>query len=213
MDARSTKLRYEYPYNFLAAAYSLDDKQLSKLYGYKTEAAFYQIMSELPDRTTTIIMMYYKLKMTQREIAEDLDISNARVGQLLRRALSTFNTTKWRDMVDLGVKEYYAQIRLRRESSSYQSGYAAGYSDGVRDRANKVQNPSIDDMDLSVRLYNTLKRGGYETLNDIMEAKVEDIMKIRNFGEVCLRELITKIKAFGRDASKFINYVKENNHE
>lgn len=213
MDARSTKARYEYPYNFLAAAYSLEDEQVSKLYGYKTEAAFYQIMSELPSRTATIIAMYYKHKMTQQEIADDLGISHGRVGQIIRRALSTFNTVKWRDLIEIGINEYYAKIRLETSDSKYKSGYVAGYSDGVRDRANRVQNPTIDCMDLSVRLHNCLKRGGYETLNDIMEAKVEDILKLRNFGEVCLCELIIKIKACGRDASKFINYVKENNHE
>lgn len=213
MDTRSTKTQYPYPYNFLAAAYSLEGEQVAKLYGYKTEAAFYQIMSELPERTATIIALYYKFKMTQQEIAKNLGISNGRVGQILRRAMPTFNTVKYRDLIDLGINEYYARIRLETSDAKYKSGYIAGYSDGVQDRANMVQNPTIDCLDLSVRLHNCLKRGGYETLNDIMEANVEDILKIQNFGEVSMRELIAKIKACGRDASKFINYVKENNHE
>ena len=56
---------------------------------------------------------------------------------------------------------------------------------------------SIDDLDLSVRAYNCLKRAGVNTLGDLTEKTELEMMKIRNLGKKSLKEVIDKIKEMG----------------
>ena len=56
---------------------------------------------------------------------------------------------------------------------------------------------SIDDLDLSVRAYNCLKRAGILTLHDLVDKSENEMMKIRNLGKKSLKEVIDKIKDMG----------------
>ena len=56
---------------------------------------------------------------------------------------------------------------------------------------------SIDDMEFSVRAYNCLKRSGINTMQDLVNRKESDMMKIRNLGKKSLKEVLDKVKAMG----------------
>ena len=56
---------------------------------------------------------------------------------------------------------------------------------------------SIDDLDLSVRAYNCLKRAGILTLHDLVDKSENEMMKIRNLGKKSLKEVIDKVKDMG----------------
>jgi DNA-directed RNA polymerase subunit alpha len=56
---------------------------------------------------------------------------------------------------------------------------------------------SIDDLDLSVRAYNCLKRASISTLGDLIEKTEIEMMKIRNLGKKSLKEVTDKIKELG----------------
>jgi hypothetical protein len=56
---------------------------------------------------------------------------------------------------------------------------------------------NIEDMDLSVRSYNCLKRAGIDTLEDIIDKTEEDMIKIRNLGRKNLEEIEWKLQEFG----------------
>ena len=70
-------------------------------------------------------------------------------------------------------------------------------SSKAEDPNKKVLETSIDDLDLSVRAYNCLKRAGILTLNDLIEKSEGEMMKIRNLGKKSLKEVIDKVKALG----------------
>lgn len=65
------------------------------------------------------------------------------------------------------------------------------------DPSKKVLDTSIDDLDLSVRAYNCLKRAGIITIRDLVEKSENEMMKIRNLGKKSLKEVIDKIKDMG----------------
>ncbi|MDO5569200.1 MAG: DNA-directed RNA polymerase subunit alpha [bacterium] len=67
----------------------------------------------------------------------------------------------------------------------------------VEDPAIKALETSIDDLDLSVRAYNCLKRAGILTLHDLIDKSENEMMKIRNLGKKSLKEVIDKIKDMG----------------
>lgn len=61
----------------------------------------------------------------------------------------------------------------------------------------KALETSIDDMDFSVRAYNCLKRSGINTMQDLVNRKESDMMKIRNLGKKSLKEVLDKVKEMG----------------
>ena len=61
----------------------------------------------------------------------------------------------------------------------------------------KILETSIDDLDLSVRAYNCLKRAGILTLRDLTDKSENEMMKIRNLGKKSLKEVIDKVKGMG----------------
>ena len=56
---------------------------------------------------------------------------------------------------------------------------------------------TIDELDLSVRSFNCLKRAGISTVEDLINKSEEDMMKVRNLGRKSLEEVIAKLKSFG----------------
>ena len=61
----------------------------------------------------------------------------------------------------------------------------------------KALETSIDDMEFSVRAYNCLKRSNINTMQDLVNRKESDMMKIRNLGKKSLKEVLDKVKALG----------------
>ncbi len=67
----------------------------------------------------------------------------------------------------------------------------------VEDPNVKILETSIDDLDLSVRAYNCLKRAGILTLKDLVSKSENEMMKIRNLGKKSLKEVMDKVKDMG----------------
>ena len=61
----------------------------------------------------------------------------------------------------------------------------------------KVLDMTIEDLDLSVRSFNCLKRAGINTVEDLTNKSEEDMMKVRNLGRKSLEEVIAKLNSFG----------------
>ncbi len=68
-----------------------------------------------------------------------------------------------------------------------------------------LQKP-IEDLDLTLRSYNCLKRSNIHTLGDIVTIKAEDLAKIRNFGRKSFSEVEEKVRSYGLE----LNYSSEN---
>ena len=61
----------------------------------------------------------------------------------------------------------------------------------------KVLDLTIDELDLSVRSFNCLKRAGINTVEDLINKTEEEMMKVRNLGRKSLEEVIAKLDSFG----------------
>ena len=61
----------------------------------------------------------------------------------------------------------------------------------------KILEMTIEDLDLSVRSFNCLKRAGINTVEDLINKSEEDMMKVRNLGRKSLEEVIAKLNSFG----------------
>ncbi len=65
------------------------------------------------------------------------------------------------------------------------------------DEKEKVLEMSIDELELSVRSYNCLKRAGINTVEELTNKTSEDMMKVRNLGRKSLEEVLSKLKELG----------------
>ena len=65
------------------------------------------------------------------------------------------------------------------------------------DKAQKVLEMSIEDLDLSVRSYNCLKRANIHTVEDLTKRTEEDMLKVRNLGRKSLEEVVKKLEDLG----------------
>ena len=61
----------------------------------------------------------------------------------------------------------------------------------------KILNMTIEELDLSVRSFNCLKRAGINTVYDLINKSPEDMMRVRNLGKKSLEEVIVKLESFG----------------
>lgn len=61
----------------------------------------------------------------------------------------------------------------------------------------KVLEMNIDELELSVRSYNCLKRAGINTVEELCNRTSEDMMKVRNLGRKSLEEVLSKLKELG----------------
>jgi DNA-directed RNA polymerase subunit alpha len=77
------------------------------------------------------------------------------------------------------------------------TGLESVLADKEEDSVQKTLETPIEELDLSVRAYNCLKRDAIHTLQDLTEKSESEMMKIRNLGKKSLKEVLDKVKDMG----------------
>ena len=70
------------------------------------------------------------------------------------------------------------------------------------EKKEKILEMTIEELDLSVRSFNCLKRAGIDTVEDLTNRTEEDMIKVRNLGRKSLEEVIQKLHSLGLDLRK-----------
>ncbi|MHB1043262.1 MAG: DNA-directed RNA polymerase subunit alpha [Eubacteriales bacterium] len=70
------------------------------------------------------------------------------------------------------------------------------------EQKDKILEMTIEELDLSVRSYNCLKRAGINTVEELIQKNEEDMMKVRNLGKKSLEEVINKLNELGLSLRK-----------
>ena len=65
------------------------------------------------------------------------------------------------------------------------------------DKQQQILKMAIEEMDLSVRSYNCLKRANIHTVEDLTKKTEDDMLKVRNLGRKSLDEVIAKLDSYG----------------
>lgn len=73
----------------------------------------------------------------------------------------------------------------------------SNFPETEEDESQKALETAIEDLDLSVRSYNCLKRANINTVGDLTEKTEEDMMKVRNLGRKSLDEVKKKLEEYG----------------
>ncbi|MCL4416222.1 MAG: DNA-directed RNA polymerase subunit alpha [Actinobacteria bacterium] len=72
----------------------------------------------------------------------------------------------------------------------------------IEQKAKKQQYPSIEDLELSVRSYNCLKRAGIDSVEKLLQYTEDELLDIRNFGQKSIQEVKNKVSELGLSFKK-----------
>lgn len=128
-------------------------------------------------------------------------VENTRVGNMtdfdkLTLEVWTNSIITPRDAVSLGAKILSDHLLLFTDLSEL-IGNKSTVVDKPEAHRDKVLEMTIEELDLSVRSFNCLKRAGINTVEDLINKSEEDMMKVRNLGRKSLEEVINKLEAMG----------------
>ena len=128
-------------------------------------------------------------------------IENTRVGQItdydkLTLEVWTDGTIDPPDAVSLGAKILNEHLNLFIDLSESAKNTEI-MIEKEENKKEKVLETTIEELDLSVRSYNCLKRAGINTVQDLTNRSENDMMKVRNLGRKSLEEVIAKLDSMG----------------
>ncbi|MGE5631141.1 MAG: DNA-directed RNA polymerase subunit alpha [Caulobacteraceae bacterium] len=128
-------------------------------------------------------------------------IQNTRVGQVtdydkLTLEVWTNGTIKPDEAISFGAKILSEHLKLFITLTEH-VGSVEIMVEKEEDKKEKVLEMTIEELDLSVRSFNCLKRAGINTVEELTQRTEEDMMKVRNLGKKSLEEVQQKLEALG----------------
>ena len=106
-------------------------------------------------------------------------------------------TTALTQAADLLIEHFVQISAITGKTNHKELEEAVDAPEEVVEEAEQEPSITIDELELSVRAYNCLKRAGIHTLQDLVNRSENDMMKIRNLGKKSLKEVLDKVKELG----------------
>lgn len=132
---------------------------------------------------------------------EDTRVGNVTDLDCLILDVWTNGTISAKDAVSLAAKILTEHLKLLVDLSAGQYSGDIMVEKGDIGKE-KVLEMTIEELDLSVRSFNCLKRAGIDTVEDLTNKTEEDMMKVRNLGRKSLEEVIAKLDSLGVSLSQ-----------
>ena len=133
-------------------------------------------------------------------------VDNTRVGTIsdydkLTLEVETNGTISAREAISLGAKILNEHLNLFVELSD-EAKKAEIMVESKETKKEKVLEMTIEELDMSVRSFNCLKRAQIDTVEDLTNRTEEDMIKVRNLGKKSLEEVIQKLHSLGLDLKR-----------
>ena len=133
-------------------------------------------------------------------------VENTRVGQItdydkLTLEVWTDSTISAKEAVSLGAKVLNEHLNLFVDLSedAFKGEIMVEKDNNSKE---KVLEMTIEELDLSVRSFNCLKRAGINTVEDLIGKSEDEMMKVRNLGKKSLEEVVSKLESLGFNLNK-----------
>ena len=133
-------------------------------------------------------------------------VENTRVGSRtdydkLTLEVTTDATISAKDAISLAAKILNEHLSLFVDLSE-EASKAVTVVDAIETQQEKVFERTIEELDMSVRSFNCLKRAGIDTVKDLVNKTEEDMIRVRNLGKKSLEEVIQKLQSLGLSLKK-----------
>ena len=137
----------------------------------------------------------------------NFSVDNTRVGNVTDKDKLTLDvwtdgSLKANEAISMAAKVLMEHLELFLDLTEGVSEVESIMAEKNNNEKEKVLDLTIDELDLSVRSFNCLKRAGINTVEDLIGKSEEDMMKVRNLGRKSLEEVIAKLNSFGYTLKK-----------
>ena len=134
------------------------------------------------------------------------NVENTRVGNItdfdkLTIEILTNGTISAKEAVSLGAKILNEHLNLFVDLSD-EAKNAEIMVESVATVKEKVLEMTIEELDMSVRSFNCLKRAGIDTVEDLINRTEDEMIRVRNLGKKSLEEVIAKLNSLGLELRK-----------
>ncbi|GAA0678053.1 MULTISPECIES: DNA-directed RNA polymerase subunit alpha [Clostridium] len=150
---------------------------------------------DLPISSIAVDSIYTPVKRV------NFTVENTRVGQIsdydkLILEIWTNGTIKTEEAISLSAKILIEHFKLFMTLTDHANDVEI-MIEKEEDKKEKALEMTIEELDLSVRSYNCLKRAGINTVQELAQRSMDDMMKVRNLGKKSLEEVERKLKELG----------------
>lgn len=205
----------EYPLNLIYAIFEDDAEEIVEKSDTISDfnASVEYVLYTLSDRERKILKNRFVDLMTLEQTGKLFGLTRDRIRQIEAKAIRKLrhpNRAKYFRYGVLGIIEniktgYYNQF-LELEGKLIElcklNTKAADEVIQTNELRRKYAPTKIENMDLSVRSYNCLKRADINTLQDLTKLSYEDMTRIRNLGQKSVKEIIEKLREYGYEVRK-----------
>lgn len=199
----------EWPYNLMQQVEVKTDDPLEHICS-EEELLLAMCLSSMTDRERDVVMRRYYHQKTLKEVGEEIGVKQERVRQIEAKAIRKMRNTHCSYIMLHGIKAYIdkrvnekvdAELEFRKKELEVEYRQKIGQlaTEKPKDVYARVLALTIEELDLTVRSYNCLKRAWCETVKDIVERypTYKSAMNIRNLGRKSLREISEKMNEIG----------------
>ena len=174
--------------------------------GYVSQERNKQIYSELNQGASAPIGTIFTDSIYTPVYNVNYNVENTRVGNItdydkLTMEVLTNGTISAKEAVSLGAKILNEHLNLFVDLSD-EAKNAEIMVEREETIKEKVLEMTIEELDMSVRSFNCLKRAGIDTVEDLTNRTEEDMIKVRNLGKKSLEEVIQKLHSLGLELKK-----------
>ena len=188
-----------YPYNLLEEVFANKEYEPAELTDDMANGLAYAIAA-LGARREAILRMYYAEGKGAREIADCFGVTTSAIYTLKRNAVMRLRRHDAICYITYGKKgfeEREQRLRLEKEIMKNSEQYQ------------QVMGVRFEELDLSVRSFNCLRRAGYVTIGDIVDLTEEEIIHIKNISWKQYDEIGRKLLARGVSDSAWIGFIQD----
>ena len=201
-DKKDKHIHPEWPYNLLERMYRDMKYPFTTILSQDQKKGLEWALSTLTDKQVKVLEGRFKYEKTLDEIGKEMGVSGERIRSIEFKAIGTLRNLSRRTSIEKGyeaarlekelsnIEKLKIQIELELEEIEKLKKLKEEYNIGPDGRFSL----SIEDIGLTRRAYNCLRRAGCNTIEQILEKfKDKSIYKIRNMGKVALKDVISKV--------------------
>jgi len=204
---------HDYPYDFVSLLFGNDVPSIEWVNDFFDDNLKY-VMQTLTDREQKIIRLRDIEGYTLEAVAERLQVTRERIRQIESKAIRKIRhpfrmkmlqrgkkLTEWQ----LEINELESKLIKKKDELIYQLNHPEEIIIDIKDDYDLKE---LYKLNLSVRTYNCLSRGGYKTLGELRDVSYDDLMRVRSLGKKSIKEIESMLKEYGIRIKGDIRYFE-----
>lgn len=200
-------------------------EEIGRMLGDRGALEIAMVLANLSDREADVLRYRYQKNKTYEELTEVFGVGRERIRQIEHKALRRMRRQTVAKLLRMGVSawmdelieesaERIAEERIPKQVHQILTERLAWAEEKQNEKEAELlrlardgemedpkvilaENITVEEMELSVRSYNCIKRAGMKTAADIIAKTYEEMSEVRNLGRKSLEEIILKLKELG----------------